>query len=105
MFVKTLQTVGDRAYIGDMMQSIQIVRYDATSNKLVLIANDPSPRPIVCQELLDWNTVAVGDKFGNVSVLRLPRGTDTTAVDLSGQRALWDSSRIDTTPRLELLCQ
>lgn len=104
-FVKTIQTVGDRAFVGDMMQSVQIVRYDASYNKLVLIANDASPRPIVCQELLDWNTVAVGDKFGNVSILRLPRGADVGAIDLTGQRALWDSSRDDTMPKMELLCQ
>jgi splicing factor 3B subunit 3 len=104
-YVKSIQTVGDRAYIGDMMKSVQIVRYDSASNRLVLIANDPSPRPIVSQELLDWNQVAVGDKFGNISVLRLPRGADVGAIDLTGQRALWDSSREDTTPKLELLCQ
>jgi splicing factor 3B subunit 3 len=104
-FVKTVQTVGERAYIGDMMQSIQIVRYDVSANRLVLIANDASPRPIVCQELLDWNTVAVGDKFGNISVMRLPRGADTSAIDVTGQRALWDSSREDMIPKLELLCQ
>jgi splicing factor 3B subunit 3 len=104
-YVKAIQTVGDRAFVGDMMQSIQIVKYDAASNRLGLIASDPSPRPIVCQELLDLNTVAVGDKFGNISVLRLPRSADTGAIDFSGQRALWDASRDDATPRLELLCQ
>jgi splicing factor 3B subunit 3 len=104
-FVKTLQTAGDRAYFGDMMRSLHIVRYDASTNRLVLVANDPSPRPIVSQELLDWNTVAVGDKFGNICVLRLPRGTDTATADLTGQRALWDSSRDDTTARMETLCQ
>lgn len=103
-YVKTLQTAGDRAFLGDMMQSVHIVRYDATANRLVLAAHDPNPRPIVSQELLDWNTVAVGDKFGNVSVLRLPRGADVGAVDLTGQRALWDSTREDSAPRLELLC-
>lgn len=104
-FVKTIQTVGDRAYVGDMMQSVQIIQYDTASNRLVLIANDASPRPIVSQELLDWNTVAVGDKFGNISVLRLPRGADASAIDLTGQRALWESARDDATPKLELLCQ
>lgn len=94
-----------RAFLGDMMQSVHIVRYDATSNRLVLSANDPNPRPIVSQELLDWNTLAVGDKFGNISVLRLPRGADVGAVDLTGQRALWDSTREDSAPRLEVLCQ
>jgi splicing factor 3B subunit 3 len=95
----------DRAYFGDMMRSMHIVRYEASTNRLVLIANDPSPRPIVSQELLDWNTVAVGDKFGNICVMRLPRGTDTATADLTGQRALWDSSRDDLTAKLETLCQ
>jgi splicing factor 3B subunit 3 len=87
------------------MQSVHIVRYDASANRLVLIAADPNPRPIVSQELLDWNTVAAGDKFGNISVLRMPRGADTGTVDLTGQRALWGSSREDSAPRLEQLCQ
>jgi splicing factor 3B subunit 3 len=104
-FVKTIQTVGDRAFVGDMMQSIQIVRYDSTSNLLVLIANDGTPRPIVSQELLDWNTVALGDKFGNISILRVPRGADAGAMNVSGPRGVWDSAREDRTPKLELLCQ
>jgi splicing factor 3B subunit 3 len=103
-YVKSIQTVGDRAFVGDMMQSMLIVRYDSGLNRLALIARDASPRPIVSQELLDWNTVAVGDKFGNISVMRLPRGADTSAIDVTGQRALWDSSRDESTPRLELLC-
>jgi splicing factor 3B subunit 3 len=103
-YVKTIQTVGDRAFVGDMMQSIQVIRYDSASNRLVVIANDGAPRPIVSQELLDFNTVAVGDKFGNISILRLPRGADTSAIDLTGQRALWDSARDDITPKLDLLC-
>ncbi len=102
--IKTLQGAGDRAYVGDLMESMQFVRYESSSNKLILVASDRVPRPITCQELLDMNTIAVGDKFGNVSVLRLPRGADARAVDVSGTRALWDSSRDDATPRLETLC-
>jgi splicing factor 3B subunit 3 len=102
--VKTLQAAGDRAFVGDMMQSMQFIRYDATSNRLVLVAKDNNPRPITCQELLDVNTVAVGDKFGNISILRLPRGADVGAIDVTGTRALWDSSREDATPKLETLC-
>ena len=44
--VKTLQAAGDRAFVGDMMQSMQFIRYDATSNRLVLVAKDSNPRPI-----------------------------------------------------------
>jgi splicing factor 3B subunit 3 len=103
--VKTIQTVGDRAFIGDMMQSVQVLRYEASSNRFLSIAVDSFPRPIVSQELLDWNTVAVSDKFGNIVVLRMPRGAEVGAIDLTGQRALWDSARDDLTPKLELLCQ
>ena len=102
--VKTIKGAGDRAYVGDMMQSMQFVRYDSSANRLILVASDKVPRPIVCQELLDMSTVAVGDKFGNISILRLPRGADASAVDVSGSRALWDSSREDATPKLETLC-
>jgi splicing factor 3B subunit 3 len=102
--VKTLHAAGDRAYVGDMMQSLHFIRYDSTANRLVLVARDRSPRPITCQELLDMNTVAVGDKFGNVSILRLPGGADVGAIDVTGTRALWDSSREDATPKLETLC-
>lgn len=104
-YVKTLQTVGDRAFVGDMIQSIRIVRYESSLNKMVVIASDPSPRTIVCQEMLDWNTVAIGDKFGCISILRLPEAAETSALDLSGTRSLWDASKADMTPRMELLAQ
>lgn len=102
--IKTLHGAGDRAYVGDLMKSMHFIRYDTSTNKLILVASDRVSRPVTCQELLDMNTVAVGDKFGNISVLRLPRDADARAVDVSGTRALWDSSRDDGTPKLETLC-
>ena len=64
--VKTLHAAGDRVFVGDMMQSVQFVRYNATSDCLVLMAKDRSLFPITCQELLDINTVAVGGGWGQV---------------------------------------
>lgn len=93
------------AFVGDMMRSLHVVRYDVGSNRLILMANNPNPHPIVAQELLDYNTVAVSDKFGNICVLRLPRGADSATADVTGQRALWDSSRTDSTAKMEVLCQ
>ena len=78
--MKSIQTVSDLAFIGDMMQSIQITRYDASTHRLALIGRDAN-----LAGFLDCTTVAVGDKFGNVSILRLPRGADAGAIDLTGQ--------------------
>jgi len=93
----------DRAYVGDLMHSVHFIRYESTQNRLVLIANDRASRYITCQELLDVNTVAAADKFGNISILRLPRGADAGAVDMSGSRSLWETSQ-DVTPKLDMLC-
>lgn len=103
--VKTIQTVGDRAFVGDLLRSMQVVRYDSTQNRLVLIAIDANPRPIVATELLDLNTVAVSDKFGNISILRVPKGAESTGsiLDTTGSRALWE--REESIPKLEQLCQ
>ena len=79
------------------MRGVQFPRYNSTGNRLVLVARDRSPRPVTCQELVDINTVAVGDTFANVAVLRLPRWADIGAIDVTGTRALWDSSVM--TPR------
>ncbi len=41
--------------------------------------------------VLDYNTVAVGDKFGNVSVVRLPHNVnDNVEDDPTGTKSLWD---------------
>jgi len=40
--------------------------------QLVIFADDTLPRYVATSCMLDYDTVAVGDKFGNFSVLRLP---------------------------------
>eukprot|EP00593_Proboscia_inermis_P010190 CAMPEP_0171301866 /NCGR_PEP_ID=MMETSP0816-20121228/11112_1 /TAXON_ID=420281 /ORGANISM="Proboscia inermis, Strain CCAP1064/1" /LENGTH=645 /DNA_ID=CAMNT_0011779793 /DNA_START=179 /DNA_END=2116 /DNA_ORIENTATION=+ len=105
--IKTLQTAGDRAYIGDMLHGMHFIRYDTVQDRFVSQANDKTSRCVTCQELIDLNTVAVGDKFGNISILRLPRASDSGGAPAnptnSATRALWES-RQDTTPKLELIC-
>ncbi len=44
-----------------------------------------------CSCVLDYNTVAAGDKFGNVAVVRLPADiTDEVEEDPTGTKAIWD---------------
>lgn len=101
--------ISKRAYIGDMLHGMHFIRYDSVQDRFVSQANDRTSRCVTCQELIDLNTVAVGDKFGNISILRLPRGAADAAgggggnTGGSASRALWES-RQDTTPKLELIC-
>jgi len=106
--IKTLNSVSDRVFGGDLLHGIYALKYVAQSNKFVLLAKDIlAARCVTAVELLDLHTLAVGDKFGNVSVLRLPKGVGSGGgIDVSNAtRALWDSASDDRTPKVEVLCQ
>lgn len=50
-----------------------MMRYKKVDNAFYIFADDIAPRYLSCILPLDYDTVAAGDKFGNVVVLRLPR--------------------------------
>jgi splicing factor 3B subunit 3 len=55
-----------------VQESVHFFRYNKTDNKLYCFADDVHPRYITAMTLLDYDTVAAADKFGNFFVLRLP---------------------------------
>jgi splicing factor 3B subunit 3 len=71
-FVKTLHVQGERVYVGDAQESFHYVLYRAAENQLHVFADDLTPRYVTAAEYLDYDTLAGGDKFGNLFVLRLP---------------------------------
>ncbi|KAG0000345.1 Splicing factor 3B subunit 3, partial [Modicella reniformis] len=71
--IVTLHNQGGRIVIGDVQESVHYASYIAADNKIVVFADDKSPRWITCSAMMDYDTVAVGDKFGNFLVNRLPQ--------------------------------
>lgn len=74
--VVSLQSMGHRVYACDVQESIFYLRYKRDDNQLVIFADDTLPRYITASTLLDYDTVALADKFGNVCVVRLPPDTN-----------------------------
>ena len=70
-FVTTVHAAGDRAYVGDFAESFFFVRYDARDGSMFVAADDTRPRHVTAATPLDYDTMAGGDKFGNVFVNRL----------------------------------
>ena len=64
--------MGSRLYVSDVNESIHFVKYKAKENVLNIFADDTVPRFVTCSLVLDHNTVVLGDKFGNVAVIRIP---------------------------------
>ncbi|CAF4338027.1 unnamed protein product, partial [Rotaria magnacalcarata] len=59
--------------------------------QLVIFADDTCPRFTVACCLLDYSTVCLADKFGNISILRVPvDANDDVEIDPTGSKGLWD---------------
>ena len=67
--VVNIQALGHRVYVADSQESIHFVRYKRMENQLIIFADDTNPRYVTTMALLDYDTVAVADKFGNVAVV------------------------------------
>ena len=110
--IRSINVHGNRVVVGDMQQSFFFLEYRREQNELALFADDTTPRYVTCATLLDYDTVAGADKFGNVFVLRLPEtataddavsGVRTAAgssfaASSSSQQALWEANPLRGAP-------
>ncbi|EIM81285.1 uncharacterized protein STEHIDRAFT_86633 [Stereum hirsutum FP-91666 SS1] len=67
----SLNTQGSRIIVGDMQESIAYAVYKAPENKLLVFADDTQARWVTCSTMVDYTTVAAGDRFGNIFINRL----------------------------------
>ncbi|CDF33081.1 Putative splicing factor 3B, subunit 3, SF3B3 [Chondrus crispus] len=98
---------GDRIFVGDVSDSVTLFKYEPSEpiaanhtrgaaigrrgGHFVPLAADTVPRWIVTLEVLDYNTVSAGDKFGNIFVLRVP----TELGILNGGLSITSASPVD----------
>lgn len=64
-----IKNMGHRIFVSDVQESVYMVRYKRAENQLIIFADDTQPRWITNTCILDYNTVACSDKFGNISVV------------------------------------
>lgn len=98
--VRTLSVSVDRVFVGDGQESVHFCKYKRGENTLHIFADDTQPRHMTCTTVLDHDTVAGGDKFGNLFILRLPASVsdDVDAIGPTGSRLLWDSGKLGGAP-------
>jgi splicing factor 3B subunit 3 len=83
--------MGRRVFVSDVQEAIQFLYYKPHENQLTIFADEAGPRFCMASCILDYNTIASADKFGNIFVIRLPPDvTDQVDEDPSGNRAIWD---------------
>ena len=69
--IVSIATTRERIIVGDIQESVHFVKYSRPGS-LSIFADDSTPRWMTSLDVLDYNTIAGSDKFGNVFVLRLP---------------------------------
>lgn len=89
--IVNIQTRGQRVFVSDVQESVYCVRYKRNENQLIIFADDTFPRWITTTTMLDYDTIATADKFGNIAILRLAHSVnDDVDEDPTGVKALWD---------------
>ncbi|KAL8388604.1 hypothetical protein RB595_009093 [Gaeumannomyces hyphopodioides] len=70
--IVSLQTQGSRIVVGDSQHGLIYVAYKQEANKLIPFADDSIQRWATCSTMVDYESTAGGDKFGNIWILRCP---------------------------------
>ncbi|KAL3859524.1 hypothetical protein ACJMK2_009740 [Sinanodonta woodiana] len=95
-FIVGIHTMGSRIVVADIQESFHFIRYKRQENQLIIFADDTNPMWVTASCMLDYDTVAGADKFGNITVTRLgPNVTDDVDEDPTGNKALWDRGMLN----------
>lgn len=90
-FVSSISAHENRLFVGDAHQSMTFMKYHRIDNRLTIFADCTGPKSIICTGVVDHNTVACGDKFGNLCIFRLPESVNEDIDDdPTGVKSLWD---------------
>jgi splicing factor 3B subunit 3 len=101
-----LQTQGSRIIVSDVQESVTYVVYKMQENRLIPFADDMIARWTTCTTMVDYETVAGGDKFGNLWLVRCPaKASEEADEDGSGAHLMHERQYLAGAPtRLSLTC-
>lgn len=74
-----LQSQGSRIIVSDISESITYVVFKSEQNMLLPFADDTLTRWTTCATMVDYTSVAGGDKFGNLWLVRCPQAASDGA--------------------------
>lgn len=100
-----LQTQGSRIIVSDVRESVTYVVYKYQENVLIPFVDDTIARWTTATTMVDYETTAGGDKFGNLWLVRCPRKISEEADEEdSGAHLIHDRGYLQGTPnRLDLM--
>lgn len=100
-----LQTQGSRIIVSDVQESVTYVVYKYQENRLIPFVDDMISRWTTCTTMVDYETVAGGDKFGNLWLVRCPpKASEEADEEGSGAHLIHERQYLQGAPnRLNLM--
>jgi len=100
-----LTTQGSRIIVSDLSESVIYVVYKYQDNRLIPFADDAISRWTTCSTMVDYETTAGGDKFGNLWLVRCPqKASEEADEEGSGAHLVHERGYLQGTPnRLQLM--
>ena len=96
-----LKTQGSRLIVSDQIESVTFVVHKdmVHPSRLIAFADDSVSRHTTCTEMVDYDTVVGGDRFGNLWLLRCPpKVSETSDESNDGQHLIQDKSYLGGAP-------
>ncbi|KAJ1550181.1 Splicing factor 3B subunit 3, partial [Cladochytrium tenue] len=94
--IVNIHTQGNRIVVADVQESLHYAVYVASENRITVFADDTAGRFVTASCMLDYDTIAGGDKFGSLFVARLPRDvSEEVDEDPAGNRVLYEKGYLN----------
>jgi splicing factor 3B subunit 3 len=78
--INSIQAQGERLFVGDLCEAFHIVKYNKSDKSMLIVADNDHPRYLTASTVLDYNTIAGADKFGNIFISRLSPAANAAIV-------------------------
>ena len=98
LLIVSLQTQGNRIIVGDVQQGVTMVVFKYESNKLIPFVDDTITRWTTVTTMVDYESVAGGDKFGNIWIVRCPEKINAEADESGSEAHLLAREYLNSTP-------
>jgi splicing factor 3B subunit 3 len=97
--IVNLSSQGSRIIVGDQQDSLFYAVYKAPENRLLVFADDSQQRWITSSVMMDYDTVAGADKFGNIFINRIEQSvSETVDADPTGASILHEKAFLMGAP-------
>ncbi|KAF5964028.1 pre-mRNA-splicing factor rse-1 [Fusarium bulbicola] len=93
----SLNAQENRLVVGDLQHGVTMVTFDHKHQRLIPFVDDTVARWTTCTEMVDYESVVGGDKFGNLTIVRCPEKASQEA-DEGGNRFINAKNHLHGAP-------